>query len=150
MKHLFTICFMLLLVTAFCQSDNKKILEQRAKDFHQAISRDDKEGWRKYMKENFTTALIERPMRAQVSTSESDGSNSTSSNSETKIDAKLAMFQQLHDDFGNSKIGSVKVSGNKVVMTLGTGEMKGVFSFDAEPNSPWLIDKFGVEVNVEN
>lgn len=151
MKHLFASLLVLISVSAFCQSDNSKILEQRAKDFHQTISKNDKDGWLKYMKENFTTALIERPMRAQVATSENDGANATATTSETNVEAKLTMFQRLHEDFGKSKIASVKVSNNKVVMILNTGAgMKGVFSLEAEAHSPWLIDKLGIEVEAEN
>jgi hypothetical protein len=152
MKHYFTLSLLFISLSVFCQTDNTKIHEQRANAFHQAILKSDKDTWRTFMKENFTTALIERPMRAQVSTSENDGtsSNNTTS-SETKLDAKLTMFQQLHNDFGKSKISSIKVSGNKTVMILNTGTgMKGVFSLEADAKSPWLIDKLGIEVEAEN
>jgi hypothetical protein len=107
MRHLFTIVFMLIAMSAHCQSDNAKLLEN-------------------------------------------DGTNTTTS-SETKMEAKLGMFQQLHADFGKSKITSVKVSGNKVVMILNTDTgMKGIVSLEVEASSPWLIDKMGIEVESEN
>lgn len=104
------------------------------------------------MTENFTQALIERPMRAKVVTSENDNTSSTTtSNTETPIEAKLAMFERLHTDFGKGKISSVKVDGDNVQMTVVTdGGMTGVFRLDSEPNSPWLIDKLGIEVDVNN
>jgi hypothetical protein len=138
MKHYFTLSFLFISVSVFCQTDNMKIHEQRANAFHEAILKSDKDIWRTFMKENFTIALIERPMRVQVSTSENDGtSSSNTTSSETKLDAKLTMFQQLYDDFGKSKITSLKVSGNKTVRILNTGTgMKGVFSLESETNHP--------------
>lgn len=151
MKTLVSFLFVFVAFNAICQSDNSKILEQRAKDFHNAISKNDKDVWRNYMKENFTPALIERPMRARVATTESDGNSNSTTNSETKIDAKLSMFEQLHGDFGNSKLSSVEVSGKKIEMVLNsTNGMKGVFSFEVEEKSPWKIDKMGIEVKAEN
>ena len=151
MKTLVSLLLCFLTFVASGQSQNAKILEQRAKDFHKAISRNDKTVWRDYMQENFTTALIERPMRAQVATAESDGNSSNASKSTSKIDVKLAMFEQLHNDFGNSKLGSLKVTGNKIEMTLNSSNgMKGVFSFEAESSTPWKIDKMGVAVEAEN
>lgn len=136
--------------SAFSQSDNATILEQRAKDFHTAITKNDKDGWRKFMNENFTKALIERPMRAQVSTSENDGA-ATTTNSETRVEEKLTMFERLHEDFGKSKISSITVTANKVVMKLQTTSgMQGIFSLEAEPKSPWQIDKMGIEVEAQN
>src|SRR5688500_3875787 len=105
MKRLPILILVLVATNAVCQSD--KVLEKRAKDFHQAISKNDKDAWRKFMNENFTTDLIERPMRAQVSTSENDGTNAndnTTKRSDANLEAKLSMFQQLHEDFGKSKI----------------------------------------------
>ena len=151
MKTLISLSFLVIGFTAFSQSGNAKILEQRAKDFHNAISKNNKDVWRNFMNENFTTALIERPMRAQVATSENDGASTNTTSSETKIEAKLSMFQQLHDDFGKSKLTSLKISGNTVEMLLDadTG-MKGVFILEGEANAPWKIDKMSIKVEAEN
>ena len=149
MKQMITILLVAIFASASGQQSNVKILEQRAKDFHNAISKNDKEVWRAFMKSNFTQTLIDRPMRAQISTSENDGTSS-STNSETRVDEKLGMFQQLHDDFGTATINSITVTGNTVKMVVTAGRMKGIFSLDAESKSPWLIDKMGIEVEAEN
>ena len=151
MKTLISFLFVFIAFSAISQSDNTKRLEQRAKDFHDAISKNDKDIWLNYMKENFTNALIERPMRAQVATTESDGTSNNTTNAETKIDAKVSMFRQLHGDFGKSRLRSVKVSGKKIEMILfSENGMKGIFSFEVEEKSPWRIDSMTIEVEAEN
>ena len=153
MKKLFTLIALLISVATFGQTDKGAMLEQRARDFHKAISVNDKSVWRKYMLANFTQALIDRPMRAKVVTNENDNtsSSSTTSSTDKQIEAKLAMFEQLHQDFGKAKITEVKTQGDKVEMTVRTeGGMTGVFRLDAEPKSPWLIDRMGIEVEMNN
>jgi hypothetical protein len=151
MKNIFTALIMFISCIVFAQ-DKTKTLDQRARDFHKAISKNDKGEWKKYMLENFTQALIDRPMRAKVVTSEKDNSSpSSTTNTETQVEAKLAMFERLHYDFGKGKIASVKIEGEKVEMTISTdGGMTGVFRLDAESKSPWLIDKLGIEVEANN
>lgn len=152
MKNLFTLLLLLVSTLAFSQADKSKTLDQRARDFHKAISKNDKAVWKKYILENFTQALIDRPMRAKVVTAENDNSGSTSTtNTETQITAKLAMFERLHEDFGKGKVANIKTEGDNVEMTITTdGGMTGVFRLEAEPKSPWLIDKLGIEVEANN
>ncbi|HEY0741789.1 MAG TPA: hypothetical protein VGD40_10010 [Chryseosolibacter sp.] len=149
MKPIITLLLLSICSYAMCQKDNTQILEQRAKDFHVAISKDDKEVWRKFMNNNFTNDLIERPMRAKISTSENDGTN-TSSNNETRVAEKLHMFQQLHEDFGSGNISSITVTGNTVKMIVTAGGRKGIFLLTCEDKPSWLIDKLGIEVEAEN
>lgn len=153
MKRLTTVIALFISMATFGQADKVKTLEQRARDFHQAIAVNDKTVWRKYMLGNFTQALIERPMRAKVVTTENDNtsSSSTTSSTNTQIKAKLAMFEQLHRDFGKGKITNVKTQGDLVEMTIHTETgLTGVFRLDAEPKSPWLIDRMAIEVEANN
>ena len=46
-------------------------MENRAKGFHKALTLSDKESWKKFILENYTKTLIEKPMKARVA---SDGS----------------------------------------------------------------------------
>jgi hypothetical protein len=66
-----------------------------------------------------------------------------------KIEAKAQMFSRLHDDFGDSKIASLKVEGDKtkMVLTTTTG-MKGILSLQFEKNKPYQIA--GLSIEVEN
>jgi hypothetical protein len=152
MKNILTVFILLVSLSGFSQSDKSKVLDQRARNFHKAITTNDKAEWKKYMLENFTQALIERPMRAKVVTSEADNASATSSTtSETQTEEKLTMFARLHEDFGKGKINGVTTEDNSVRMTITTdGGMTGVFRFDAEPKSPWLIDKLSIQVEAGN
>jgi hypothetical protein len=152
MKTIFVAVIMLVSLSGLRQSDKSAVLDQRARDFHKAISIKDKAGWKKYMLENFTQALIERPLRAKVVTSENDNTSSTASKTrETETEEKLAMFARLHEDFGKGKISSVKTEGNTVKMIITTdGGMTGVFRLDGEEKSPWRIDKLSIEVEATN
>jgi hypothetical protein len=150
MKKTLTLLLLVISLMAAAQSDKDKTLELRARELHKAISKNDKAGWKKYMTENFTQALIDRPMRAKVVTSENGNTSTATSNTETQMEAKLAMFERLHADFGTGKISSVKVDGDKVEMTVTTGGRTGVFRLDAEPKTPWMIDKLGIEVEANH
>jgi len=139
--------------TGFAQDSMEKVMEKRAKEMHRVISLTDKEQWKKFIKENYTQALIDRPMQAKVQTSE-NGKTSTST-SETKsadnLEAKTQMFQRLHNDFGNSKILSLKPTGEKMEMVLkNDGGMMGTFTLKFEKATPYKIDGLGVEVGDVN
>ena len=76
---------------------------------HRVIGLSDKEQWKKFMKENYTAALIDKPMVATIQTSEDDNAEtSTQVSSASNLEEKAKMFQQLHQDFGDSKILSIK------------------------------------------
>lgn len=152
MKRILPLIFLWVYSIAFSQTDKSKTLEQRARAFHAAISQADKEGWKNYITQNFTQALIDRPMRAKVVTAENDNTTSSSTtNTNTQIEAKLAMFERLHDDFAKGKISNVNVEGDKVTMTIITDAgMTGVFRLESESNAPWKIEKLGIEVEANN
>ncbi|HEY0653164.1 MAG TPA: hypothetical protein VGD65_08545 [Chryseosolibacter sp.] len=151
MKTAITLTLFLFSFHVFGQDDKSKLLEQRARNLHNVLGKNNKAAWKSFMTRNFTQALIERPMRAQVVTTENDNASSTSTSTEHAIEAKLAMFERLHQDFGKAKVSSVKVEGDKVAMTVTTDHgMTAIFRMEAEPKSPWLIDKLTIEVEATN
>jgi len=107
MKKLYFVIAILASVNGFAQTI-EKVMEQRAREFHRVMGLSDKEQWKKFIQENYSKAMIERQMKAKT-TRNGDG-NTSSDSKEIKgtIDDKLAMFQRLHDDFGGSKIVSIK------------------------------------------
>lgn len=141
------------LLTSFAQESMEKIMEKRAKEMHRVIGLSDKEQWKKFIKENYTQALIDKPMQARIQTSE-DGYTSASTSeikSADNLEAKANMFQQLHNDFGNSKIISLKPADEKLTMVLKNDlGMTGTFNLKFDKASPYKIDGLGVEVGDVN
>ena len=143
--------FGLLIVTALSMDvwaqPMDKTMEKRAREMHRVIGLNSKDEWKKFISENYTKALIDKPMQAIVASADSGQPASTS---ETKsggnLDAKAAMFERLHDDFGGSKISSIKVTGEKLEMVLDNGDMAGTFLLKFSKEKPYLIDGLGVEV----
>ena len=150
MKKLFLlIIFHGLLLTTFAQDAMDKMMEKRANEMHRVIGLSDKEQWKKFMKENYTKALIDKPMKATIEKSERDNTeSSTQVSSANNLEEKVKMFQQLHDDFGGSKILSIKPTGEKLEMVLeNKAGLKGTFHLRFEKKSPYLMDGLGIEVN---
>lgn len=128
-------------------------MEKRAREMHRVIGLTDKEQWKKFVKENYTQTLIDKPMQAKVQSSE-NGKTSTST-TETKatdnLEAKAAMFQRLHNDFGSSKLLSLKPTGEKMEMVLKNDMgMMGTFTLKFEKASPYKIEGLGIEVGDVN
>lgn len=143
----------LLLVFSNClaanaQDSKEKVMEKRAREMHRVLQLNDKDQWKKFIKENYTQALIDKPMRAQVSTSDNgEKSSTTKTESGDPLEAKAGMFRMLHNDFGDSDIVSIKPSGDKLAMVVKSRDgLKGSFTFTFEPKSPFLIDAIGIEV----
>jgi len=150
MKKIITLVVLLIACfTSFAQDSMEKVMEKRAKEMHRVISLNDKEQWKKFVKENYTQTLIDKPMQAKVQTS--DNGNTSTSSTEAKavdnLEAKAGMFQRLHNDFGGSKIVSFKPTGEKMEMVLKNdmGMMR-TFNLKFEKNSPYKIDGLGIEV----
>jgi hypothetical protein len=135
-------------LASYAQDSMEKVMEKRAREMHRVLQESDKEQWKKFIKENYTQALIDKPMRAQVSTSDNgEKSSTTKTESGDKLEAKAGMFRMLHNDFGDSDIVSIKPAGEKLDMVLKSKDgMRGTFSFKFEPKSPYLIDAIGIEV----
>ena len=148
MKKLFT-CILIgsLSITTYAQESMEKVMEKRAKEMHRVISQTDKEQWRKFIKENYTQALIDKPMRTTVKES---GPGTPSTTPEVKaadnLEAKVNMFERLHCDFGGSKITSIKSNEEILKMTLDNGSgLIGIFQLKFDKNKPYLIDGLGIQ-----
>ena len=133
-------------ITTYAQESMEQVMEKRAREMHRVIDLTDKEEWRKFIKENYTQALIDKPMRATVKEMGSGASSEPSEvKNENNMEAKVNMFDRLHNDFGGSKISSIKSSGNILNMTLDTGTgLMGNFELKFEKNKPFLIDGLGI------
>ena len=151
MKRLILIVAILGLGTPIiAQESAEKVMEKRAREMHRVIGLDDKEQWKKFIKENYTQALIDKPMRAVTETSD-NSSTDASSKSQPKaadnLEAKATMFQRLHEDFGKSKIISIKPGGEKLEMIVKSEDGLGAtFILKFDKNKPYLIDGLGIEV----
>ncbi len=125
-------------------------MEKRAREFHRVIGLDNKADWKKFIEENYTKALIEKPMKARTVTEGEEGNSSESKEIKGTIEDKVNMFQRLHDDFGGSKIISTKTNGENLEMTLSIGDLSGVFKFKFDKGKPYLIDGIGIQVEGGN
>jgi hypothetical protein len=140
------ICF----VSLQAQGDRAKQTDKRAREMFKAIASDNPETWKKFITENYTQQLIDKPMRSQVATSQNDGSgdktSTSSSESGKNLEAKVAMFKQLHEDFGNGKITWIKNEVDQLSMAVEADGLQGIFLLKFEKNSPWKIDGLGIDV----
>jgi hypothetical protein len=146
-KNITLILLCCLWTAASAQESMEKVMEKRAREMHRVMGLTDKEQWKKFVKENYTQALIDKPMRSEQRTSDSDKTSKSSSESGGNLDAKAEMFRMLNQDFGSSKIVSIKPKDGSIEMILGTDDSKGIFTIKFEKTAPYLIDGLGVEVN---
>ena len=150
MKKFYTFILMsTICITTYSQESMEKVMEKRAREMHRVISVTDREQWKKFIKENYTQALIDKPMRASVK----GGPDATPASSDVKasdnLEAKVKMFERLHNDFGASKIASIKSEGETLKMSLENSVgMSGTFQLKFDKNKPYLID--GVGIQAEN
>lgn len=139
MKTLLLLFIASISFVAQSQDSPEKTMEQRAREMHRVILLSDKEAWRKFIKENYTQKLIDKPMRQNVQTSEDKGSGaSTTSQTSTadNLEAKVGMYARLHEDFKDSKVTSIRPITDGIEMTAETPEgMVGVFTL-RQPSQP--------------
>lgn len=140
--------FTSLLVKA--QETTQQIMEKRAREMHRVICLPDREQWKKFITENYTQALIDKPMKSQVSKSDDSGTTGEKKEIPSNLEGKVNMFQRLHNDFGNSKITSIKPDGDKLEMVLSNGDMYGTFNLKFSATKPYLIDGVGIQVEAGN
>jgi hypothetical protein len=118
MKNLFLICCCFAIVSA-CGQNKQATMEKRARELHRIMGLNDKEQWEKFMKENYTKSLLERPVKSSVKTTEKETESSTSTTSTIdKLEEKLKIFEKLHNDFGKSNIVSLRPVNEKIEMVL--------------------------------
>ena len=123
----------------------QKVMEKRAREMHRVIGLSEKEQWKKFIQENYTQALIDKPMRVQ--TSENGETTTSQSKTTDNLEAKASMFQRIHDDFGKSKIVSVTPGDSQVEMVVkNDGGLSATFILKFEKDQPYLIDGLGIEV----
>ncbi len=137
--------FFTLATISTAQEPMTKIMEQRAREMARVIGLSEKDAWRKFITENYTQTLIDKPMRVSVQdgTKESPSAKTTH---EDNLEGKVNMFQRLHNDFGGSKIMSIKSTEENLTMVLDNGDgFQGTFKLKFEKKSPYLIDGVGVQ-----
>ena len=137
-------------VEAQAQESMQQVMEKRAREMHRVLCLADKDQWKKFITENYTQALIERPMKSQVS--KSDGSTTASEKNAfaNNLEAKVNMFQRMHDDFGESKITSIKTTGEQLEMVLTGPGLIGTFNLKFSNTKPYLIDGLGIQAEAGN
>ena len=124
------------------------IMEKRAREFHRVINSSDKQEWIKFIKENYTQALIDKQQNMKVQSNENGNVTSTQEEMKEadKLEAKSKMFARLHQDFGGSKLISMKTKDNNLEMILNNGDgLIGTFKFKFEKTTPYLIDGLSIE-----
>jgi hypothetical protein len=136
------------------QEGMEKAMEGRAKEFYKTLGKSDLEEYKKFMKENYTKSFLEKPVKVNRQTS-GDGPQDDPSQNGSKtlsdLDARAKMFLQLHQDFGESKLVSLKRQENKMVMVLSaTSGLTGTFTLTYEKNKPFLIEGLGVQAEMSN
>jgi len=134
-------------LSALGQENLEATMEKRAREMHRVIKLNDPAEWKKFIQENYSKALIEKPMRATVETSD-QGATTAASTSGSNLETKVQMFEQLHGDFGQSEILSIKPQGQFLEMVLsdaGSG-LRGTFNLRFDKTSPYLISGIGIDV----
>jgi hypothetical protein len=136
-------------ISAFCafSQSMKEVMEKRSKEMIRVIGSDSNEDWKKFIKENFSQALIDKQMRASVDNGDGKTTSSSTTAPQDKVEAKAKMFQQLHGDFGKAKITSLKPNDDKMEIGVeGEEGMAGTFTLTFDKASPYLISGLGIEV----
>jgi hypothetical protein len=151
-KNLLLLAFAWLVFGTSAQDSMEKAMEERARELHRVLGLTNSEDYKKFMRENYTQALIDKPVKMSKQVSDSDGGNDNSkSEGMDNLTAKAQMYTQLHQDFGGSKLVSLKRTDNKIVMVLKNGEgLTGTFNLTFEKNKPYLIEAIGIQAEMEN
>ena len=79
MKKLFTLAAFVLAAAAYGQDSMEKTMEARAREMFRVITLNDPEAWKKFVRENYSKTLIEKPMQARKDTNGGGASGSSSS-----------------------------------------------------------------------
>lgn len=140
------VILLLAIVTSFqSYSQNlEKEMEKKAREFHRVIGLSDKDQWKKFIQENYAKSLIDKPMKQKVSRQGDEVNLSETTDTKGTLEDKVQMFERLHDDFGDSKIVSIKTAGENLDMVLDGGNLLGTFKFKFDTNRPYLITGLGI------
>jgi hypothetical protein len=148
MKTLITISILALSLQVFSQDALTITMEKRAREMQRVINSSDKQEWIKFIKENYTQALIDKQQNMKVQSNENGSVSSATEvqNEADKLEAKAKMFTRLHKDFGGSKLISLKPEGNTIEMVLNNGDgLIGTFKLQFDKRKPYLIEGLGIE-----
>jgi hypothetical protein len=141
MKKLFTLVALAVSITAYGQDSMEKTMDARAREMFRVITLNDPEAWKKFIRENYTKALIEKPMQARRDT----GSGGGGTTQPGTVEGKAKMYEMLHNDFGAGKVTSLTFAGQEAKMVITAYDLKGTFTLKFAKDKPWLIDGIGVE-----
>jgi hypothetical protein len=150
--NLLMLTFALLGIGSQAQDSMEKTMENRARELHRVLGLTSSDDYKKFMRENYTQVLIDKPVKMSKQVSDSDGGNENSkSEGLDNLTAKAQMYTQLHQDFGGSKLVSLKRTDNKIAMVLKNSEgLTGTFNLTFEKSMPYLIEAIGIQVEMEN
>jgi len=143
MKQLFTLVALVVTITANGQNSMETVMEARAREMFRVITLNDPEVWKKFIRENYTKALIEKPMQARRDTGSGGGGSGTSQPG--TVEGKAKMYEMLHNDFGAGKVTSLTFAGQEAKMVITAYDLRGTFTLKFAKEKPWLIDGIGVE-----
>lgn len=147
-KHIFIVLLCFAAGPVLGQKSAEKEMEKVAREMFRVICVNDKEEWIKFMETYYTKALQEKPVQRKLDTKgEKDVVIMRSPSAQASpLDAKAAMFDQLHRDFGKGKITSLTTNGTLATMKLEDGGRTANLTLTFTPQAPWLIDALGIEV----
>lgn len=143
MHKLFTLVALVVTTVAFGQDSMEKVIEARAREMSRVITLNDPEAWKKFVRENYTKALIEKPMQAKRDTGGGGGASATSQPG--TVESKAKMFEMLHQDFGSGNVTSLTIAGSEVKMVITSYDLRCTFTLRFAKEKPYLIDGIGVE-----
>ncbi|MBL7834143.1 MAG: hypothetical protein JNK18_09315 [Cyclobacteriaceae bacterium] len=145
-KVVIIVAFSIFVIFTVQAQDKKTVIENRCKEIIRVICLNEKDQWRKFIKENCTETWINKKMRAQIQGGP-DGSAQTATNDElANLEAKVQLFQRLHDDMGKGTISNLKVDGdNAEVQVKGETGLDLTLGLKFIPNAPYLIDGLSVQ-----
>lgn len=98
-----------LFLTTFAQESMDKVMEKRGREMHRVLGLTSKDEWKKFARENYSQTLIDKPMSAKIT--EGTSSSTEEGKVADNLEGKVMMFERLHEDFGGSKIISIKSEG---------------------------------------
>jgi hypothetical protein len=125
------------------QDSMEKVMERRARELHRVICLSSTEEWKKFVKENYAQSLIDRPLKSRIE----GPSGASETTVQSNIDGKATMLGRLHEDFGSSKIVSLKTEAESINMQLDNGDgLLGTFKLTFSKVRPYLIESIGIQV----
>ena len=134
-----------LFLTTLAQESMEKVMEKRGREMHRVLGLTSKDEWKKFVRENYSQSLIDKPMRAQIAEGKSD--TKAKGKAADNLEGKAMMFERLHEDFGDSKIISIKSEGEILKMVLENDQgLTGTFQLKFDKSKPYLIATLGIEV----